>query len=529
MSERKIFQDSITPLPAEPGITPGGLMVNAMTSGHPDETMNVHFSLSIAADVQAQLEQKVANGEIVPPEELNKLYNAKPADKDALVAWLKTNGYEITRTSPDGIYARAKASQVAKSLEVNMVSVTKDGITYTSAQNAPSLPAEVASAVRSINGLQPFRQANKHLRRLVPESGNRVADGPTPNIANAPPYLVSEILEAYNANNLGVTGKGQTIAILIDTFPADADLHAFWAKNGLPVKIAQIQKINVGGGTLPAPGGEETLDASWTSGIAPGATIRIYATGALSFVAIDQALDRIISDLPSQPGMKQMSISLGLGETFMAPAEVATEHTKFLHLAAAGVNVSVSTGDAGSNPDATGHSPTGPLQAEYEASDPSVIAVGGTTLRLKGSGAVASETGWTGGGGGTSRFFPRPSWQVGAGVSHGTQRLVPDVSAAADPNTGAFLVLHGKPLGIGGTSWSAPVWAGFCALMNEARSNAGKPSLAFLNPFLYKLLGTPAFRDVTAGNNGAFHCGAGYDQVTGLGSPNVKELIARLP
>jgi kumamolisin len=532
MSDRKIFQDSITPLPAEPGITPDGLVVNAATPG-PDETINVHFSLSIAPDVQAQLEQKIAKGEVVPVEEVNKLYNAKPADKDALVSWLKANGYDITHISQDGIYARAKASQIAKSLEVNMVPVTKNGVTYTSAQNAPSLPAAVANAVRSINGLQPFRQANKHLKKVVPEDGNRVSpDGAgtvTPNIANAPPYLVSEILKAYNGNGLGVTGKGQTIAILIDTFPADSDLTAFWTKNGVPVTLAQIQKINVGGGSLPAPGGEETLDASWTSGIAPGANIRIYATGSLSFVAIDRALDRIIADLPSQPGMRQLSISLGLGESFMAPAEVATEHTKFLHLAAAGVNVFVSSGDAGSNPDATGHSPTGPLQAEYESSDTAVIGVGGTSLRLSAAGAVTSETGWTGSGGGTSRFFTRPPWQTGAGVPHGTKRLVPDVCAAADPNTGAFLVFHGHGIGIGGTSWSAPVWAGICALINEARKNAGKPMLPFLNPLLYPLLGTPAFRDITAGSNGAFHCTPGYDQVTGIGSPNVKELIHRLP
>jgi kumamolisin len=532
MSDRKIFQDSITPLPAEPGITPDGLVVNAATPG-PDETINVHFSLSIAPDVQAQLEQKIAKGEVVPVEEVNKLYNAKPADKDALVSWLKANGYDITHISQDGIYARAKASQIAKSLEVNMVPVTKNGVTYTSAQNAPSLPAAVANAVRSINGLQPFRQANKHLKKVVPEDGNRVSpDGAgtvTPNIANAPPYLVSEILKAYNGNGLGVTGKGQTIAILIDTFPADSDLTAFWTKNGVPVTLAQIQKINVGGGSLPAPGGEETLDASWTSGIAPGANIRIYATGSLSFVAIDRALERIIADLPSQPGMRQLSISLGLGESFMAPAEVATEHTKFLHLAAAGVNVFVSSGDAGSNPDATGHSPTGPLQAEYESSDTAVIGVGGTSLRLSAAGAVTSETGWTGSGGGTSRFFTRPPWQTGAGVPHGTKRLVPDVCAAADPNTGAFLVFHGHGIGIGGTSWSAPVWAGICALINEARKNAGKPMLPFLNPLLYPLLGTPAFRDITAGSNGAFHCTPGYDQVTGIGSPNVKELIHRLP
>ncbi len=533
MSERKLFQDSVTPLPAQPGLTPEGLMVNAMTPQYPDETINVHFSLSVAADVQSQLEEKVAKGQVVPLEELNKLYNAKPADAEALTSWLKANGYEITHTSRDGIYARAKASQIAKSLEVNMVPVTKNGVTYTSAQNAPSLPVEVANAVRSINGLQPYRQANKHLIKFASEDGNRTtaeaATGPAPNIANAPPYLVSEILHAYNANGLGVSGKGQTIAILIDTFPADTDLTAFWTKNSVPVTLAQVQKINVAGGALSAPTGEETLDASWTSGIAPGANIRIYATGGLTFVALDRALDRIISDLPSEPGMRQLSISLGLGETFMAPAEVATEHTKFLHLAAAGVNVFISSGDAGSNPDATGHSPTGPLQAEYQSSDPSVIGVGGTTLRLNAAGVVTSETGWTGSGGGTSRFFHRPVWQKGAGVPHGTHRAVPDVSSAADPRTGAFLILNGKPMGIGGTSWSAPVWAGFCALINEARKNAGKPLLAFLNPFLYPLMGTPAFRDITAGSNGAFHCGHGYDQVTGIGAPNVRELNARLP
>lgn len=121
MSERKLFQDSVTALPAQPGLTPEGLMVNAMTPERPDETMDVHFSLSIAADVQSQLEEKVAKGEVVSPEELNKLYNAPPADAAALVSWLKANGYEITHTSRDGIYARAKASQIAKSLQVNMV------------------------------------------------------------------------------------------------------------------------------------------------------------------------------------------------------------------------------------------------------------------------------------------------------------------------------------------------------------------------------------------------------------------------
>jgi kumamolisin len=107
--------------------------------------------------------------------------------------------------------------------------------------------------------------------------------------------------------------------------------------------------------------------------------------------------------------------------------------------------------------------------------------------------------------------------------------LVPDVSATADPNEGAFLILNGQPVrDLGGTSWSAPVWAGLCALINEARIKANKPPLPFLNPLLYPLLGTANFRDIVEGNNGAFDAAPGYDMVTGLGVPNIKQLIATL-
>ena len=284
-----------------------------------------------------------------------------------------------------------------------MVSVTKGGLTYTAAQNAPSMPADVAKNVQAIIGLQPFRKAQKHFRICSPKDGNRTSlvasdpansptgkkssgrgrsarrspslsatvGAPSPDVKNAPPYLVSEIMKAYNADGLTVTGKGQTIAILIDTVPADSDLELFWSRNNSSVTLNQIETINVNGGPLPTEEGEETLDVEWASGIAPGAKIRIYATGTLQFVDLDLALDRIFADLATQPGMRQLSISLGLGETFMGgpKGEVATQHQKFLRLSAAGVNVFVSSGDAGSNPDGTGHSSTGPVQAEYELTD----------------------------------------------------------------------------------------------------------------------------------------------------------------
>ena len=538
MADVKVFHDSVIPIPVSDGPTPNGLVVQPADKEHGDEVMTLHFQLGLPEDKEAELEAMVARGETVAPETLHQDYSANKADADALASWLKDRGFEIKEISPDNtsIYAAASVSQIEKSLDVSMVRVNRNGLTYTSARNAPSLPTSVGDPVVAISGLQPFRQMHKHRALSVPIGGNRVELGattpegppPSPSIANKAPYLVSEICNAYNAHALGVDGTGQTIAILIDTFPSDDDIRKFWQHNGLPTDLTRIEKVNVGGGHLPAPEGEETLDASWTSGIAPGAKIRIYATGTLDFVALDRALDRILADVPSQPGMRQLSISLGLGETYLngPGGEVATEHQKFLKLAAAGVNVFVSTGDAGSSPDETGHSPTGPVQAEYESSDPCVVAVGGTTLRLSATGKVASETGWSSSGGGKSMYFNRPAWQTGSGITGG-RRLVPDVSSAADPQEGAFLVLNGRTVQIGGTSWSAPVWAGFCALMNEARQKSGKATLPFLNPLIYPLA-AKGFRNITKGSNGVYHATPGFDLVTGLGVPNVQKLIAAL-
>jgi kumamolisin len=353
----------------------------------------------------------------------------------------------------------------------------------------------------------------------------------SPNIANNPPYLVPEILKAYNADSLGGTGANQSIAILIDTFPDDDDLTQFWQQNGISASLQNVVKVNVNGGTLPAPEGEETLDVEWATGIAPGATVKVYATGTLQFVDLDRGLDQIIADAQNDPGLRQVSISLGLGETFLRnpdgqPSdEVGIQDAKFLTLAAAGINVFVSSGDAGSNPDITGHSSTGPQQAEFEASDPYVIGVGGNNLNLDSqSGIVTSETGWTGSGGGRSIFFSRPQWQSGVGVLDGNDRLVPDVSLVADPQTGAFVFLNGRAQQYGGTSWSAPTWAGFCALLNEARTKANQPALPFLNPLIYPMIGSNSFRDITQGNNGVFSAGTGYDLVTGIGVPNIQAL-----
>jgi hypothetical protein len=113
-------------------------------------------------------------------------------------------------------------------------------------------------------------------------------------------------------------------------------------------------------------------------------------------------------------------------------------------------------------------------------------------------------------------------------VPAGTKRLVPDVCSVANPNTGAYVFLNGVAKEFGGTSWSTPVWAGYSALINEAREKAGLPSVGLFNPSLYPLIGTANFRDITSGNNGSYSAGIGFDQVTGIGVPKVGLLLQTL-
>ena len=127
MAERKVFADSVVPLPDEPGLTPRGLMVQPAEPDHLNDQMRVLFSLEIPPKAEVELEKRVARGEVIAPEELQQKYAADPADRKKLVAWLKRQHFEVTEVSPDGtsVYARANADQIAKSLDVDMVRVTK--------------------------------------------------------------------------------------------------------------------------------------------------------------------------------------------------------------------------------------------------------------------------------------------------------------------------------------------------------------------------------------------------------------------
>ena len=186
------------------------------------------------------------------------------------------------------------------------------------------------------------------------------------------------------------------------------------------------------------------------------------------------------------------------------------------------------------------------------ASVPEMTNVGGTSLSTDANSGWLGEQSWFdpalshGTGGGVSALFERPIWQTGLNVTYGagrhrstdetatvgaTHRLTPDIAAVADPFTGMKIVFGRQVVVGGGTSLSAPIWAGFTAIMNQYLTENGGHSLGDLNPLLYEIsqgARLPAFHDVTLGGNAVDDAGPGYDLVTGLGTPDVDNLARDL-
>ena len=503
----------------EVATTPGAAIARqALTAAESGATID--FEVVLKMKNFSELQRRAHGHERIARAEMREKYHPAAADYAAVVAWLKSEGLTIRQedASHISVFGSGTVQQVSRAFQTTFARVSFEGREHSSATTAPTLPAGIAEAVLGVNGLQPHLAPHKHSRAVAPN--------PNSTTGNGPPYLPSQILKAYHGAGLAQNGAGETIAIVIDTFPRNSDLTAFWSACGVQQSLANIQQVQVVAGTLPAPSGEETLDVEWSSSMAPGAKVRIYATLDLGFAHLDQAYSQIYNDLPSQPTLHQVSMSYGLGELYNSTSQMQTDEQYFAALASAGVTIFVSSGDGGSNPTSTGASGGATPTPESPSNSPSVTSVGGTSLYVDATtGAETSESTWSGSGGGVSTYFARPAWQTGAGLPAGAMRAVPDVSLPADPNTGALVILNGANVQYGGTSWSAPAWAGLCALINQSRSSASLPPLGLLGPKIYPLLGTGAFRDITTGSNGVYSAGAGYDLCTGLGVPEVATLV----
>jgi len=339
-------------------------------------------------------------------------------------------------------------------------------------------------------------------------------------VAAAAPYSPAQIRVAYGFNRLPYDGTGQTIAI-VDAYDDPrilSDLQYFdrtWGLSDPPSFVKTTPPVN--GKPQPLPpsnadwSGEISLDVEWAHAIAPRAKILLVeaasASGADLLSAVDYARN--------QPGVAAVSMSWGGSEFSTEAAYDSTFTTPAGH---GGVVFVAASGDGGAG-------------AQWPAVSPNVLAVGGTGLSIDASGNYLGETGWADSGGGPSRFETEPGFQ--RAVQQSGRRSTPDVAYNADPNTGFYvydtaLAVDGHTgwFGYGGTSAGAPQWAALIALADQGRAAAGFAPLANGPAALYSL-SVADFHDVKAGNNG-FQAAAGYDLVTGLGSPLANLVVADL-
>jgi hypothetical protein len=356
-------------------------------------------------------------------------------------------------------------------------------------------------------------------------------------------YGPDQVRHAYGFDKLSYDGSGQTIAI-VDAYHDPSifgDLDAFDQRytsvfgsspapassfltqvdqNGVPSSDLAHFKVPVNAGWST----EIALDVEWAHAVAPGANILLVEAASATDTDLLAAVDY------ASAHASVVSMSWGGGE-FSAETSAAYEG----HFTRPGVTFVAASGDSGA-------------PATWPAVSPNVLGVGGTTLTLTSSPSPntwSSEKGWGtgswsfffgGSGGGLSRYESQPTYQKGVVTQSTTRRASPDVAYDADPNSGFWIydTTGGRGWGVvGGTSAGSPQWAALVALADQGRALQTQPSLSGSGqtlPALYKLAQSSYatyFHDVTSGSNG-YSAKAGYDLVTGLGTPKADALVPAL-
>lgn len=511
---------------------------DAVSLGHVPSTqqMQVTVAMQPAAGLTAYVQQlqnePLASRSYLTPSQFGAKFGSP--DYGAMMSYLSSQGLQVTSNPGDlMLEAAGTAAQIEQAFHVVINNYTTPTLKFFSATAQPLLPASLAGNVTSVVGLSN-QTVVKPMVLHANVSGQQV--GTTPTGTDLPGYyLPTDIHAAYDLNNVyseGITGQGETIAIMTLADLNPSDVQYFWQNTGLPAQptltIVPVDWLSSG----PSFNGsdESTLDAEESGAMAPGANILEYVGSGPTLQAMIDTYLHIVS----QDKAQVMTSSWGAPEDETPTSFMDAQNDLFLQAAAEGISNYAASGDSAAYDDPNTSSPT----VDFPASDPYVSAAGGTSLYLNpANDSRVEETAWTynpaldwGSGGGYSAYFKEPVWEQNAGIPDPTlMNGLPDVALDADPLTGYQIYYEGAyASGYGGTSFAAPQWAGITALADQA---LGK-SLGFVNPLWFSLCQTgeyaTAFHDITEGNNGAYSAGTGWDPVTGWGTPDVFNLLADL-
>ncbi len=429
----------------------------------------------------------------------------------------KSNGLNVVDTYANRMVVDVEGpvSNIENAFHVvmNLYQHPTENRAFYSPDREPSLDLDVP--ILHISGLDNFTLPHSHMVRTAQNAAVSKATGSGPGGQ----FIGSDMRAAYYGSG-SLNGKGQSLGLFEFAGYEISDVKLFFKTVKQSLKVP-VHGISLNGVSLKCPpstcdDGEQVLDIEMAISMAPGLKqVQVYVgSNDISIFA------RMASDNTS----KQLSCSWGWGDD-----EVPLDAILLL-FAGQGQTLFVATGDYGS---------ASAADYVWPSDDPLVVAVGGTDITTNGAGGSwKSETGWSGSAGMPSKNkVPIPTYQQLPGVisskNHGSKKLrnIPDV--AAEANTDQFSCYDGGCYsGNGGTSYAAPVWAGFLALANQQAAADGKAPLGFINPAIYAI-GTGSsyasdFHDQTSGNNGKYNAVAGYDLVTGWGSMTGVDLIDAL-
>jgi subtilase family serine protease len=468
-------------------------------------------------------------------QEFTAKFGPTQQDYDAVVGYAKAHGLAVVGGSRDGMDVQAEGSvgNIERAFHVSMgvYQHPTESRTYFAPDREPmvDLPFQLwhISGLDNFSIPRPLYVKKSDYAAAHGLNANALVSHATTGSGPSASFLGSDMRAAYYGGAT-LTGAGQNLGLFEFLGTDLADLTTYFKNvgqtNNVPVTVLSTDGTSASCVDTRAGGDcddtEQTLDMTQAIGMAPGLSSLVMYVGSTDTAIISAMTTH--SPLPT-------TIGCSWGWT---PADPSTLNPYFQKMAAQGQNFFAASGDS---------STWSKSNEAWPADNAYVVSVGGTDLVTASAGeAWKSETAWVDSGGGISPdSIAIPSWQQLAGVINSsnkgstTLRNGPDVSANANFT---FYTCADQTACLaneyGGTSFAAPMWAGYIALVNQQLANNGEPTIGFINPTIYSQSVTSAyaseFHDITSGTSGSFSAVTGYDLVTGWGSPNGIGLINAL-
>ena len=481
------------------------------------------------------------------PEETSALFGPTQENWDALVSFAKENGFTVVNGSlkKRDLVLTGTVSAIESAFNVTMRTYqhpTEDRVFY-SPDREPyvSLPFQIEhiSGLDNYSKPHPLFVKRSDYAAALGISAEEAVSHATTGSGPSASFLGSDMRAAYYGGTV-LTGAGQTVGLFEYVGTDLADLTTYYKNAGqtepFTPKLVSVDGTSLtctcssknmttcenGTTTTSCDDTEQTLDMTQAMGMAPGLAGLTMYVGSTDTAIISAMTTTADGPLPG-------TIGCSWGWT---PADPSTLDGYFETMAAQGQNFFAASGDS---------STWSSSNEAWPADDAHVVSVGGTDLvTASAAGPWSSETAWADSGGGISPdSIAIPSWQAASGVitssnkGSTTLRNGPDVSANANFT---FYTCSDQTTcqanAYGGTSFAAPMWAGYIALVNQQLASNGKSAIGFIDPLIYPI-GTSSsydtdFHDITSGTSGSYSAVTGFDLVTGWGTPNGVNLINAL-